>query len=90
VEDLNGKLNQLSKDLVGLHVMNVFNKNGDKKVRTLSDEEKDRIKNLVKNLQEQVDEFVNKTKEAANKVEEAAPKKTRTTLRDSLKNRKQK
>ncbi|MFE8702289.1 hypothetical protein ACFYKX_16965 [Cytobacillus sp. FJAT-54145] len=85
--ELNDKLRELSKNLVGLHVKDVVKKNKGLKLRDLSSEEKEKIKKLFHDLEEQVNEFVKKTKkEAAESLEEAEEKakKVRTTLRDKL------
>lgn len=89
--EMNDKMQDLSKALLGLHVKDVFNKNDDGlKLRNLSDDEKEKIRNLFKDLEQQVSDFVNKTKnKGPDVVEEAAKaKKTRTTLRDKFRNKK--
>lgn len=85
---MNQNLQELSKSLLGLHVKDVFKKNKeDLKVRELSEDEKEHIKKLYQELEQQVNEFVNKTKETDEntvQAKDAKPKKTRTTLRDKV------
>lgn len=90
--EMNDKMQDLSKALLGLHVKDVFKKKEDGlKLRDLSDDEKEKIKNLFKDLEKQVNDFVNKTQNKGKDLEEeleAKAKKTRTTLRDRLRNKK--
>lgn len=87
---MNDKMQDLSKALLGLHVKDVFNKNEDGlRLRELTDEDKQRMRDLFTSLEQQVNDFVNKTKSNENEVEQLQAKaKTRTTLRDKLRNKK--
>ena len=91
--DLNNKLTELSRSLVGLHVKDVLNKNtkdNNSKLRSLSDEEKEQLKKIFNDLQEQVNSFVEQTKQVTENTEEAENNtgRTRTTLRDLMQKRK--
>lgn len=90
--EMNQNLQELSKSLLGLHVKDVFKKNKeDLKLRELSGDEKEHIKKLYQELEQQVNEFVNKTKETNENTVQAKdekPKKTRTTLRDKVRKKK--
>lgn len=87
--EMNDKMQELSKALLGLHVKDVFKKNEDGlRVRELSEDEKEKIRDLYRSLEQQVNDFVNKTKKKVSdeeaEIQETA-KKTRTTLRDKFK-----
>ncbi|MDQ0155250.1 hypothetical protein [Robertmurraya andreesenii] len=90
--EMNEKLQNLSKGLLGLHVKDVFSKKKDGlKLRNLSDDDKEKIRNLFKDLEQQVNDFVSKTKEKGTATEaeaEGKAKKTRTTLRDRVRKNK--
>lgn len=89
---MNEKLQNLSKGLLGLHVKDVFNKNEDGlKLRNLSEADKEKIRNLFQDLEQQVNDFVSKTKDkgnAAKAEKEEETKKTRTTLRERVRKNK--
>ncbi|MTH53209.1 spore coat protein [Bacillus mangrovi] len=83
-------LNDISSTLMQLFVSDVFNKNNitDDTKKQLSDDQKEKIKAVVLDLQAKVDEFLSaQTQKAA---EEAAPAEApkNTTLRDMMKNKK--
>lgn len=90
--EMNEKLQNLSKGLLGLHVKDVFNKNEDGlKLRNLSEADKEKIRNLFQDLEQQVNDFVSKTKDkgnAAKAEKEEETKKTRTTLRERVRKNK--
>lgn len=89
--DLNEKIQEISKTLVSLHVKEVFQKNNSNKglkFRQLSDEEKEKLRKLYKDLEAQVNAFVDKAKNQAVEVEEEVKKTTRTTIRDLMKRKK--
>ncbi|TKC15375.1 hypothetical protein [Robertmurraya kyonggiensis] len=84
--DMNDKLQEVSKTLLGLRVKDVFKKD-DLKLRELSTDDKDQIRKLYKDLEQQVNEFVNKSKtttETAPAETVEKPKRTRKTLRDKV------
>lgn len=94
LEDLNNKLKQLSQELVGMHVKDMFNKKGVKKKKISSDDKK-RIKKLYQDLEAQVNEFVQQAKERAQAAanpekEEEKNNATRTTLRDIVRKKDEK
>lgn len=60
---------KLSKELMNLHVKEVFKKNKNLKLRALSEREKEEIKEVIQQLQERVDEFVKETEKKANNEE---------------------
>jgi spore coat protein W len=88
----NEKLNlqEISSSMMQLFVQDVFNKNNitDENKKTLTDDQKEKLKKVVADLQAQVDEYVKTAKEKKEEkpAAEAAPKNT--TLRDMMKNRK--
>lgn len=89
----NEKLNlqEISSSMMQLFVQDVFNKNDIKEenTKTLSEDQKEKLRKVVADLQAQVDEYVKNTKEKKEEKSEAkveAPKNT--TLRDMIKNRK--
>lgn len=92
--DLNNKLTELSRSLVGLHVKDVLNKNtkdnNNSKLRSLSDEEKEQLRKIFNDLQEQVNSFVKQTKQETEDTEatENQAGRTRTTLRDLMQKKK--
>lgn len=62
--DLNEKMQEISRSLVELQVNNVLNKNKDKmKMKQLSDEEKENLRNLFQELEAQVNEFINNARQ---------------------------
>lgn len=86
LEDLNNRLKQLSQELVGMHVKDMFNKKGVKKKKISSDDKK-RLRKLYQDLEAQVNQFVQQAQEraqaAANPAnEEENNNATRTTLRE--------
>lgn len=88
--ETNDKMQEVSKALLGLRVKDVFKKDG-LKLRELSTEDKDQIRNLYKNLEQQVNEFVNKSKtktETAPAETVEKPKRSRKTLRDKVRKKK--
>lgn len=87
---MNDKLQDLSKTLLGFHVKDVFKKD-DLKLKELSAEDKEKLRKLYRDLEQQVNEFVNKTKTQSETVPDAVvekAKKTRTTLRDKVRKKK--
>ncbi|UII55480.1 hypothetical protein LS684_17880 [Cytobacillus spongiae] len=89
--DLNDKLNKLSKDLVSLHVKDVLKKRKERgiEVKSLSNDEKQRIKDLVKDLEQSVNSFVQKAKEGKEvTAEDAVKPKTKRTLRELVRQKK--
>lgn len=92
--DLNNKLTELSRSLVGLHVKDVLNKNtkdnNNSKLRSLSDEEKEQLRKIFNDLQDQVNSFVKQTKQETEDTEAADNNagRTRTTLRDLMQKKK--
>lgn len=89
--ELSGKLQELSKSLVEMHVKNVLNKNRDGlKLRNLSDEEKENIRKNFYDLEAQVNEFVNnmKQQQKSGEMVEKTMKNGRTTIRDLVKKNK--
>ncbi|MGD6818939.1 spore coat protein [Metabacillus sp. 84] len=84
-------LNDISSTLMQLFVSDVFNKNNitDDTKKQLTEDQKQKIKAVVLDLQAKVDEFIEA--QAKKKEDEEAPKAEapkNTTLRDMLKNKK--
>ncbi|MEQ2527245.1 hypothetical protein EKG37_00845 [Robertmurraya yapensis] len=88
--EMNDKMQEVSKALLGMRVKDVFKKDG-LKLRELSTEDKDQIRNLYKNLEQQVNEFVNRSqakKESVSPETVEKAKRTRRTLRDKVRKKK--
>lgn len=95
---LNDKMEEVSRNLVSLHVKKVMNKHmqGDKKgtqQNQLSDEDKENLRNLYCELEEQVNSFVqqvfNQAEEDEAEEEEGTQAK-RTTLREMVQKKRNK
>lgn len=95
---LNDKMEELSRNLIALHVKKVMNKymKGNKNTtqqNQLSDEEKEKLRNLYCELEEQVNSFVqqvfNQAEDDEAREEEGAQAK-RTTLREMVQKRRNK
>ncbi|UOQ49677.1 hypothetical protein MUN88_06240 [Gracilibacillus caseinilyticus] len=67
MESMNKELNQLSKSIAGFTVRNVFQKhnitNDESVINKLSDEQRDELKNIAKNLDSLVNDFVSNNKQ---------------------------
>lgn len=94
---LNDKMEEVSRNLVALHVKQVMNKHmqGNNKGTQfqLSDEEKENLKNLYCKLEEQVNAFVQQVFSQAEEDEEEEEERDqakRTTLRDMVQKRRKK
>jgi spore coat protein W len=85
----NKNLQEASSSILQLFVQDILQKNGVTKENriSLSDEQKAQLKEVVMNLQEQVDEFV-KGKEKSVKQTEEIEDTMRMTLREMIKKRK--
>jgi hypothetical protein len=85
LDELNNKMAELSNQLVSLKVRDLLKRNQSDesglKTKSLSDEEKTRIRNLVKDLEQQVNDFVEAQKKKNDSAEEEPKKEARRTFR---------
>ncbi len=88
----NEKLNlqDISSSMMQLFVQDVFNKNNisEENKKTLSEDQKEKLRKVVADLQAQVDEFVKNSKEKKEEKPAAEEAPKNTTLREMMKNRK--
>lgn len=84
LDDLKGKISNVSKELVNFHVKSVLNKTGERgvKFRNMTDDEKASLKSLVKDLQDQVNEFIEQSKAKAEAAKEEAKKEVKKEVKD--------
>jgi spore coat protein W len=91
LSDNKKNLEQISSSLAKLFILDAFNKHNvsSEHRRQLSDDEKQQLKALVGNLQNQVNEFLEKQNQPKIAKASKTPEPPKnTTLRDMLKNRK--